>query len=135
MVAVCYYALVSIDSFLTKVDFTKVDIVKYSEIDSIHLLYDHNNIIKYAKQRLEWKLEYTNIAGQILPHSFKMSSLQAVYETITGKSYDKRNFQKKIFSLDILKETGEYDKSTNRPAKLYEFKDKNITIIENNSLV
>lgn len=135
VVAVCYYALVSIDSFLTKVDFTKVDIVKFSDIDSIHLFYDHNKIIKYAKQRLEWKLEYTNVAGQILPHSFKMSSLQSVYEKITGKIYDKRNFQKKIFSLDILKETGEYDKSTNRPAKLYEFKNKEITIIENNSLV
>lgn len=135
VVAVCYYALVSVDSFLTKVDFKKVDIVKFSDIDNINLLYDHNKIIKYAKQRLEWKLEYTNIAREILPNKFKMSALQWVYEIITWKNYDKRNFQKKIFSLKILSETWEFDKSTNRPAKLYEFKDKELKIIENNSFV
>jgi 8-oxo-dGTP diphosphatase len=135
VIAVVYSALVSIDSFLNKVDFTKVDIVKYSDIDNIKLFYDHNKIIKYAKQRLEWKLEYTNIAKEILPEKFKMSSLQWVYETITWKTYDKRNFQKKIFSLGILTETWEKDKSTNRPAKLYKFIDKELKIVENNSFV
>lgn len=135
VVAICYYALVRSDIFLTKVDFTKVDITKYSDLDSIKLFYDHNDIIKYAKQRLEWKLEYTNIVNQILPNKFKMSQLQQVYETITWKIYDKRNFQKKIFSLKILKETWELDRSTNRPAKLYEFINKSIQIIENNSIV
>lgn len=135
VVAVCYYALVSIDSFYNKIDLTKVDIIKFSQIDQIKLLYDHNKIIKYAKQRLEWKLEYTNIAKEILPQKFKMSALQKVYEVITWKNYDKRNFQKKIFSLNLLKETWEFDKSTNRPAKLYTFKDKKLKIIEENSLV
>lgn len=135
VVAVCYYALVSVDNFLTKVDFTKVDIIKYSEIDTINLFYDHNKIIKYAKQRLEWKLEYTNIAKEILPHQFKLSKLQAVYEIITTKTYDKRNFQKKIFSLWLLRETWEFDRSSNRPAKLYEFIDRELKIIENNSFV
>lgn len=135
VVAVCYYALVQVDSFLTKVDFTKVDILKYSQIDKTKLLYDHAKIIHYAKQRLEWKLEYTNIAAQILPEKFKMSQLQWVYEIITGKKYDKRNFQKKVFSLGILQETWELDKSTNRPAKLYQFLEKDIQIVEKNSFV
>lgn len=135
VVAVCYYALVKVDSFLTKVDFTKVDILKYSQVEKSEFFYDHKNIISYAKQRLEWKLEYTNIAAQILPESFKMSQLQWVYEVITWKKYDKRNFQKKIFSLGILKETWEFDKSTNRPAKLYKFLDDKIKIVEKNSFV
>lgn len=135
VVAVCYYALVRVDNFLTNVDFTKVDIIKFSDLDKIKLFYDHNNIVKYAKQRLEWKLEYTNIANQILPKSFRMSQLQHIYEVITWKTYDKRNFQKKILSLNILKETWELDRSTNRPAKLYEFINNDIQIIENNSLV
>jgi 8-oxo-dGTP diphosphatase len=69
------------------------------------LLYDHAHIIAYAHQRLQWKIEYTNVAKEILPKKFKMSELQKIYETITGKVIDKRNFQKKIFSLDILRET------------------------------
>jgi 8-oxo-dGTP diphosphatase len=75
-------------------------------------------------------MEYTNVAKEILPKKFKMSELQKVYEIITGKEIDKRNFQKKIFSLDIIKETGEKDKSTNRPAKLYTFKDQELKIVE-----
>lgn len=135
VVSVCYYALVSIDTFLHKVDFTKVDIVKIRDLDNLNLFYDHSKIIKYAKQRLEWKLEYTNIACQILPRKFRISQMQNLYEIITSKTYDKRNFQKKIFSLWILNETWEFDKTTNRPAKLYEFRDKEVKIIENNSFV
>lgn len=135
VVAVCYYALVQVDSFLTKVDFTKVDILKYSQIEKMKLFYDHTKIIQYAKQRLEWKLEYTNIAAQILPQKFKMSQLQSVYEIITGKTYDKRNFQKKIFSLGILQETWEFDKTTNRPAKLYSFLNDELKILEENAVV
>ncbi len=135
VVAVCYYALVQVDSFLTKVDFTKVDILKYKDLAKNKIFYDHFKIIQYAKQRLEWKLEYTNIAVQILPKQFKMSQLQGIYEIITGKSYDKRNFQKKIFSLWILKDTWELDRSTNRPAKLYMFLEQNIKILEENGVV
>jgi 8-oxo-dGTP diphosphatase len=130
VVAVCYYALVSVDSFVNNVDFTKVDIVKVSDISSMELLYDHAHIIAYAHQRLKWKMEYTNVAKEILPKKFKMSELQKVYETITGKEIDKRNFQKKIFSLEIVKETWEKDKSTNRPAKLYTFRDQDLRIID-----
>jgi hypothetical protein len=58
-----------------------------------------------------------------------------MYEVIIGKKYDKRNFQKKIFSLKILKETWKFDTSTNRPAKLYEFIDSELKIVEKNSFV
>lgn len=130
------------DNFFKNIDFTKVAIVKYKDINEKNIGFkdknigsDHFEIIQYAKQRLEWKLEYTNVAKEILPEKFKMSQLQAVYEMITEKIYDKRNFQKKIFSLQILLETGEFDSSTNRPAKLYTFKDKDLKIIEKNSFV
>jgi 8-oxo-dGTP diphosphatase len=98
--------------FLQNVDLTKIAIVKYKELTPQNVGFkekkigtDHYEIIQYAKQRLEWKLEYTNVVKEILPSQFKMSQLQAMYEVIIGKKYDKRNFQKKIFSLKILKET------------------------------
>jgi len=53
-----------------------------------------------------------------------------MYEIILCKKIDKRNFQKKIFSLKIISETGELDKTTNRPAKLYKFENKRIKIID-----
>jgi 8-oxo-dGTP diphosphatase len=54
---------------------------------------------------LKWKLEYTNIAKDILASNFRLSQLQSVYETILCKELDKRNFLKKIMKLGIIKET------------------------------
>lgn len=141
-ISISYFALVWMNNFLQNVDLTKVAIMKYKDLTSENIWFkekkigtDHYEIIKYAKQRLEWKLEYTNVAKEILPEKFKMSQLQSIYEIIIGKTYDKRNFQKKIFSLHILKETWEFDKTSNRPAKLYEFMDGELKIVEKNSFV
>lgn len=129
VISVTYYALVSSDFFLQNVDLTKVHIINFSQIDEIEFWYDHKKIIKYAKQRLDWKLEYTDIIKNILPKEFTLSQMQSVYEIILDTKLDKRNFRKKIASLNILKETGNLDKSTNRPAILYSFSDNELKII------
>jgi len=136
-ISISYYALVWVDNFLSVVDFTKVEIVKYTDLDTKQIWnietkigYDHERIIHYANQRLKWKLEYTNIAKDILASSFRLSQLQWVYETILNKELDKRNFLKKVNKLWLIKETGKLDKSTNRPAKLYEFIDEELTTYE-----
>jgi 8-oxo-dGTP diphosphatase len=53
--------------------------------------------------------------------------LQTVYETVLHKEFDKRNFRKKILSLDIVKDTGRVQEGVkNRPAALYEFTSKKV---------
>ena len=69
------------------------------------LAYDHNKIIDYGVDRLRAKIKYTNIAQYLLPEEFTLSELQTVYETVTGKRLDKRNFRKKISASGILKDT------------------------------
>jgi len=123
------------DNFLKNVDLTKVAIVKYKDINENNIWFkdkkvgsDHLDIIRYAKQRLKWKLEYTNIAKDMLPKRFRMSQLQEIYEIVLWEKVDKRNFWKKIFKLNMIEETWELDKSTNRPAKLYKFIDSELKI-------
>jgi len=70
--------------------------VEYDKLSSAEIGFDHRNIIEYAKKRLNWKLEYTNIAKNILPAKFTLTQLQNIYETILGNPVDKRNFRKKI---------------------------------------
>lgn len=131
IISISYYALVNKDSFLENVDFTRVNIVEYSKLNTIKLGFDHKKIIEYAKQRLNYKLEYTNIAKNILPKNFTFYQLQNVYEVVLWEKLDKRNFRKKINSLKIIKEIWKMDKtSSNRPAKLYEFIDKELKIVE-----
>ena len=75
-------------------------------------------------------MEYTNVARNILPAQFSLRELQNVYELIFTKTFDKRNFRKKILSLGMLVETSEYDtKSSKRPARLYQFSDSELKII------
>ena len=130
VISIVYYALVWTDNFLHNVDFTEVDIIKFDDVESLDFMYDHKEIIKYAKKRLKWKLEYTNVAKDMLWKEFRVSQLQEVYEIILWEKLDKRNFQKKVFKLKIIKETWNLDKSTNRPAKLYSFVDEELKIYE-----
>jgi hypothetical protein len=77
---VCYYALVSSEYLLKNGDLTKIDILKFSDVKSEEMFYDHYTILEYSKARLQAKLKYSNIAREILPEKFTFSELQNVYE-------------------------------------------------------
>ena len=89
------------------------------------LAFDHKKIIDYALQRLQAKLEYTNVAWSLLPEKFTLTDLQKVYEVVSGRELDKRNFRKKILSLGLLRPLKEMRTGVHqRPAHLYAFKTK-----------
>jgi 8-oxo-dGTP diphosphatase len=86
------------------------------------LAYDHNEMLQVALTRLQGKLAYSTIAQFLLPRHFTLTELQEVYEKILKKEFDKRNFRKKILSLEIVKDTGTVQEGVqNRPPALYEF--------------
>lgn len=86
------------------------------------LAYDHADIIKYAHERLQSKLSYTNAVYALLEPLFTLSQLQAAYEAILCRPLDKRNFRKKFLSLGLIRETNEFHQDgAHRPARLYRF--------------
>jgi len=87
------------------------------------LAFDHAKILRYALQRLRYKLEYTAAGFQLLPPSFTLTEIQKAYETILGEPLDKRNFRRRILEAGIIEETGAVTVSRGRPAKLYHFRD------------
>lgn len=87
-------------------------------------------IIEYAIKRLRWKIEYTNVVYSLLPSTFTLSDLQETYEAILGKKLDKRNFRKKILSLDFLESTGQKRTGSARPALMYRFKKRKPLIVK-----
>lgn len=95
------------------------------------LAYDHHDIAAYARQRLEWKLAYTNVAWSLLPPRFVLTELQKVYEAVLGRPLDKRNFRKKILSLGLIEAVGETTRhGAHRPAMLYRFTSRQAQIID-----
>ncbi|OGJ21044.1 NUDIX hydrolase [Candidatus Pacearchaeota archaeon RBG_13_36_9] len=95
------------------------------------LAFDHARILKYAMKRLRWKFEYTTLAFSLLPKKFTLTQLQKLYEIVFDRKFDKRNFRKKIRSLDLITPTKEIQKDvSNRPPKLYSFKKRIGEIVE-----
>ncbi len=103
--------------------------VQFFTVDALPpLAYDHAAIIDYARQRLQAKLSYTNAVAAFLDTTFTLSQLQAAYEAIFGHAFDKRNFRKKFLSLGLIHATGEvWRDGAHRPAKLYEFNNRQLT--------
>lgn len=128
VLSTAYYAL--IDSEKVKLSVTdKYDEIKWfsiSDLKKIDIAFDHREIIETALSRVYNKIEYTNIAFQLLPEKFTLAELQEVYEVILDREVDKRNFRKKIFELDMLDELDEFKKEGRmRPARYYSFKERN----------
>lgn len=97
--------------FYALVEFTKVnptpdelsDSCDWVSVNSnIKLLLDHNKIIHKALEVLRLQLNNQPIGYNLLPEKFTMPELQKLYETILGKKLDRRNFQRKILSYNIL---------------------------------
>lgn len=86
------------------------------------LAYDHDEILRYAQVRLQWKVQYSNLMWSLLPPQFTLGQLQGAYETVLNRSLDKRNFRKKILSLGLVRDSGKMSTGgRHRPAKLYRF--------------
>jgi 8-oxo-dGTP diphosphatase len=84
----------------------------------------HGEILRYALQRLRYKLEYTSVGFELLPNEFTLTELQTAYEIVLGKELDKRNFRRRMLEAGILTETTRYRESEGqgRPARLYKYK-------------
>jgi len=94
------------------------------------LAYDHNSIVERALERLRTKLQTTTIARHLLGPRFVMSELQLVYESVLGRSLDKRNFRKKLIGNGIVKATGRKMRpAVGRPSELYRFAGSTVEVI------
>ncbi len=126
VVSVAYLGLVRNipKSLSTTNEYANVRWVKVNELPP--LAYDHKHIIETALERLRGKLAYTNIAQFLLPQAFTLYELQLLYEALTNRTLDKRNFRKKYLASGLIKSTNKLRRGSHRPATLYTFKNKAI---------
>ena len=93
-------------------------------IDKIPPLgFDHEEILHDALIELQNEIVKSNILRSLFPEGVTLPELQMTYEAILNKKFDRRNFRKRILSLDLLEDTNRLGKfGGNKPAKIYEFK-------------
>ncbi len=120
-VAVSYFALV--DSRSVRLREEAQWEPRWFELDELpDLAFNNSSVIDTAMTRLRSKLEYTNVAYSLMPREFTLRDLQAVYESIYGRSFDKRNFRRRMISQGLIRPTGHTDAGgAHRPAELFEF--------------
>lgn len=92
--------------------------------------FDHGAILAAAVERLRGKLSYSSVAYGLLGDTFTLSELQAVYEAVLGTQLDKRNFRKKVLSLDVLEEAAGMRRGAHRPARLYRFQTRELVLFQ-----
>ena len=79
-------------------------------------------MVKKAVTLLRRRINTEPLSFNLLPELFTLTQLQHVYEAILGEEIDKRNFRKRIKSIDFIEKTDKIDKLTSkRGAYLYRF--------------
>ena len=131
VVSIAYYALIDMDLFdpslTVKNDTHWVRLTQLPE-----LIFDHNKMVKDTINILQRKAAVKPIGFNLLGEQFTLPTLQSLYESIYLEPIDKRNFRKKLLTMDILEKLDEKDKSSSkRGAFYYQFnKDKYDQLIQ-----
>lgn len=122
VITIAYYALTRPENYELIPGFTASD-AQWFNIDNIeNLPYDHDEILKFAWQRLKRNVKYEPIGFNLLPEKFTLLQLQDLYEAILETSLDKPNFRRKIMKMGLLISCNEKQKGvSHRAANLYRF--------------
>lgn len=102
VLTVAFFALISKDNFdvIAGDDASKAQWHEWNNLPS--LAFDHAEIIRMAREKLQEKLRISPIAFKLLDKVFKMDELQRIYELIHERKYDRRNFMRKMEASGFL---------------------------------
>jgi 8-oxo-dGTP diphosphatase len=122
VVSVAYYALAKLSDHRIRAATDAENVGWFGIRELPRLAFDHQTIVDTAIERLRGKVRYAPIGFELLPPRFTLSQLQRLYEIVLEKPLDKRNFRKKILSMDLLVDTDEHEQGVaHRAARLYRF--------------
>lgn len=112
VITIAYYALVQKGTVRGGDDARNAQWYSIDEVP--RLAFDHEKILRVALKRLKEQIHFQPIGFELLPKTFTMPQLQALYEAILEVHFDRRNFANKMLKLGILEETGDRPKNAAR---------------------
>ncbi len=122
VITVAYFSLIKISHYTIQPS-SIAQKAKWHSIAKVEeLAFDHNEILAACFNRLKWLVRSRPVGFELLPPKFTLTELQHLYEAILETELDKRNFRKKILSMDLLIDLGQTQEGVaHRPARLYMF--------------
>ncbi|MEM6397761.1 MAG: NUDIX domain-containing protein [Bacteroidota bacterium] len=122
VITVAYYSLVNADSFTPSAAGIAGAVRWYPTSELPELAFDHEDILDRALEKLQQTIRTRPVGFELLPQEFTLSDLQHLYESIWGVDLEKRNFRKKILSMNLLRDLDKLQEGVaHRPARLFSF--------------
>ncbi|WP_392470182.1 NUDIX domain-containing protein [Sphingobacterium cellulitidis] len=119
--------------------FALIDSKKYQQIlsdkyqanwfpitDYPKLIFDHVEMINTAKRQLRSKAALYPILFELLPEKFTLRQISSLYEAVYDIVIDKRNFNRKLLSSNLLIKLNEKDKENSKKGAFYYILNKKI---------
>lgn len=128
VITVAYYALVRPDlAPLVRAggDVSDAEWFEVSILRKMELAFDHRDIINLAIDRVRGKLDYSDIAFELVPVTFTIPELRHVYSIVTGKEMDPGNFRRRFNRMidnGVLEKAPGKRITVSKPATVYRFK-------------
>lgn len=131
VLSVAYFAIIKSEYLESRND--DFDAKWYNVNDIPEAIFDHRVMIEKGLKRLRRRASSEPIGFELLPRKFTIPQLRILYEAIYQQKFDKRNFSKKIFAMDVLEKLETKDKSNSKKgAFLYKFDlEKYNALVEN----
>jgi ADP-ribose pyrophosphatase YjhB (NUDIX family) len=118
IVSVAYFSLIKINEHDSKlVKEHGAFWIGLSELPK--LIFDHNEMVEKALRKLRIRARTQPIGFELLPEKFTIPQLQRLYEAIYHVPFDKRNFRRKLLSMDLLEKLDEKEKITSKKGAYY----------------
>lgn len=122
VISVAYYALMKIDEqYKHLIEQNSATWVSLN--NKPKLIFDHDEMVEKALEKLRMKATYDLIGEHLLPEKFTMLQLRKLYNAIFQREFDPGNFRKKVLSLKVIEQLNEKDTTeSKRGAFYYQFK-------------
>jgi len=121
VISVAYFALINVGDYSEQKQ--EQYELSWFKVDELPPLYsDHELMVAKAIRMMRKRLSVEPMSMNLLPPLFTLTQFQKLYEAISGKPQDKRNFRKKVQEMDFIEKTDKIDKSmSKRGAYLWRF--------------
>ena len=118
VISTSYYALIKIQDIDNKLK--EKNGAQWCPISKLPgLIFDHSAMVVKALEELKEQIKLKPVGFELLPEKFTMGQLQELYEAIYQRMMDRRNFSKKMLSMNLLEKLDEKDKGTSRRGAYY----------------
>lgn len=142
LISLSYYSFIKEEeAIMTLPNIEKEELAWFNIHNLPNMQGDHGKIVEVCLSTLKNQVGFLPIGYGLLPEKFTLPELRIIYETILGRTLDRRNFQRKILSIGYVLPLNECRKiGAHKSPNLYTFvkekydeaAEKGIQIMTNN---